>query len=148
DVLHFIRQLFTGSYNILRAGNGAEAITLAQQKPVDLIISDVQMPVMDGFELCRQIKTNLVTSHISVILLTAKTSPTHQQKGYHIGADAYITKPFDATILKLRVDNVLKTRANLILKFKKDTILEPKQLTLTSPDEVFLGKAIEVVEQN
>ena len=148
DVLQFIRQIFIDSCNVLTAGNGDEALLLAAKYPVDLIISDVEMPVMNGFEVCNAIKGNLITSHIFVILLTAKTSPGHQQKGYSIGADSYITKPFDANILRIHVANLLKTRANLALKFKKDAILEPGKLNLSSPDEIFLEKAIALVEEN
>lgn len=148
DVQDFIREIFTGKYNIFVAENGKEAIPITQKNQIDLVISDVNMPVMDGFELCDYIKTTLITSHIPVILLTAKTSPVHQEKGYRTGADAYITKPFKADILETRVDNLLKTRANLIRKFKKDIILEPKSPEITSADEVFLEKAITIVEQN
>lgn len=148
DVQRFIEQIFAGQYTIFTAANGEEAMAIARQTPVDLIISDVQMPVMDGFDLCNHIKTNLETSHIFVVLLTAKTSSTHLEKGYAIGADAYITKPFDAGILKLRVDNLLKTRAHLISKFKNEGILEPSLLSISSPDEIFLRKAIALVEKN
>src|SRR5690606_36742227 len=121
---------------------------IANENPIDLIISDVSMPVMDGYELCNSIKTTLTTSHIPVILLTAKTSPMHQEKGFDTGADAYITKPFKATILETRVDNIFKTRRNLIRKFKKDIILEPKELEITSADELFLKNAITLIEEN
>lgn len=148
DLQRFIKEIFIDKYNVFIAGNGEQAIAISHQNPIDLIVSDIQMPVMDGFELCHNIKTTLLTSHIPVILLTAKTSSIHQEKGYNIGADAYITKPFDATILEIRVDNLLKTRASLIRKFKQDIILEPKKLNITSPDEIFLEKAIDIVEQN
>lgn len=148
DLQRFIKEIFNGKYAVYVAENGKEAFTIAHQEAIDLIISDVQMPIMDGFELCHHIKTTLLTSHIPVILLTAKTSSVHQEKGYRTGADAYITKPFNAEILSLRVDNLLKTRANLVRKFKQDTILEPKKLTISSPDELFLEKAIAIVEQH
>lgn len=144
----FIKDIFVDKYNVFGAENGEEALNITRQHPIDLIISDISMPVMDGFELCHHIKTTLITSHIPVILLTAKTSHIHRTKGYETGADAYITKPFSATILQVRVNNLLKTRANLIRKFKQDTILEPKKLTVTSPDEAFLEKAITTVEQH
>ncbi|HLT86372.1 MAG TPA: two-component regulator propeller domain-containing protein [Sphingobacterium sp.] len=147
DLQKFIQEIFKDKYRVFTAENGEDAIAVAHHEAIDLVISDVQMPVMDGFELCRHIKTTLICSHIPVILLTAKTSPIHQEKGYRTGADAYITKPFNAEILELRVDNLLKTRANLVRKFKQDTILEPKKLTISSPDELFLEKAISVVEQ-
>ena len=148
DLQKFIQEIFTDRYGVFTAKNGEDALAIAHQETIDLIVSDVQMPIMDGFELCRHIKTTLICSHIPVILLTAKTSPVHQEKGYRTGADAYITKPFNAEILALRVDNLLKTRANLVRKFKQDTILEPKKLTISSPDELFLEKAISIVEQH
>lgn len=144
----FIKNIFDKRYKVFIADNGQTAIELTQQNPIDLIISDIQMPIMNGFELCKNIKTNLLTSHIPIILLTAKTSTTHQEEGYYTGADAYITKPFNAKILELRVSNLLETRAALIRKFKKDAILEPQKLVVTSPDETFLEKAISIVEKN
>jgi len=148
EVRHFIKNIFSTKYNIYEANNGAEAIEIAKTDPIDLIISDIMMPVMDGFELCKIIKTTITTSHIPIILLTAKTSPIHKGQGYKLGANAYITKPFDAHILEVRVDNLLKSRENLISKFKKDLILKPKELTITSSDEKFLEKAIQTVEKN
>lgn len=148
EVQSFIKDIFLNKYNVYVADQGEQAFNTAYTNEIDLIISDVNMPVMNGFQLCEKIKTTLVTSHIPVILLTAKTSEIHQEKGYITGADAYIAKPFKANILETRVNNLLKTRANLIGKFKKDIILKPKELTITSTDEVFLQKAIEIVEQN
>src|SRR5690606_17879692 len=127
DLQKFIQEIFKDKYRVFTAENGEDAIAIAHQETIDLIVSDVQMPIMDGFELCRYIKTTLICSHIPVILLTAKTSSVHQEKGYRTGADAYITKPFNAEILALRVDNLLKTRANLVRKFNQDTILEPQK---------------------
>ena len=103
---------------------------------------------MNGVELCEKIKTNVITSHIPVLLLTAKTSQESQKEGYKIGADAYITKPFDSNILVQKVKNLLKTRENLIKKFKKDIILKPKELEITSADEIFLKKSITLIEEN
>lgn len=148
DLQNFIKEIFINKYNIYLAENGEQAFDIASKNAIDLIISDVSMPIMDGFELCAQIKKSLITSHIPFILLTAKTSTIHQEEGYLIGADAYITKPFNSKILELKVDNLLETRAALIRKFKKDVILEPKNLTITSPDEIFLEKAIHTVEKN
>ena len=148
EVRHFIKNIFCTKYNIFEANNGSEAIEIAKTSPIDLIISDIMMPIMDGFEMCKIIKTTITTSHIPIILLTAKTSPIHKGQGYKLGANAYITKPFDAHILEVRVDNLLKSRENLISKFKKDLILKPKELTITSSDEKFLEKAIQTVEKN
>jgi len=148
EVRAFIKTIFESNYNILEAENGASAVEIANNQKVDLIISDVMMPVMDGVELCNRIKSNITTSHIPVLLLTAKTSEEAQKSGFTTGADAYITKPFDANLLELRVNNILNSRKFLIDKFKKDIILEPKELTATSPDELFLQKAIKLVEEN
>ncbi|MDL5513947.1 two-component regulator propeller domain-containing protein [Arenibacter sp. M-2] len=148
EVRSFIKTIFERNYNILEAENGANAIEIASKQKVDLIISDVMMPTMDGIELCSRIKSNIVTSHIPVLLLTAKTSEEAQKSGFTTGADAYITKPFVASLLELRVNNMLNSRKLLIEKFKKDIILEPKELTATSADELFLQKAINLVEEN
>ncbi len=146
EVRLFIKSIFEDDYEILEAENGEMAIEIANNHKVDLIISDVMMPKMDGIEMCRRIKSNILTSHIPVLLLTAKTSESAQKQGFQTGADAYITKPFDANVLEMRVNNLLKTRQNLIDKFKKDLILEPTKPDVVSQDEVFLQKAINLVE--
>ncbi|WP_112370733.1 hybrid sensor histidine kinase/response regulator transcription factor [Sinomicrobium soli] len=148
DVRAFITSVFAGKYNLLEAPDGKKAVKIAQSTDIDLIISDVMMPEMDGMELCDTIKSDIRTSHIPVILLTAKTSQEYQKAGYRTGADAYITKPFDADILEVRVANLLTSRKKLIEKFRKDLILQPAELTVTSADEVFLKKAIDLVEDN
>ncbi|QOD62326.1 response regulator [Polaribacter haliotis] len=148
DVRAFIKEIFEEKYHILEAENGQIALDIAKSNTIDLIISDVMMPIMNGIDLCNNIKTNILTSHIPVLLLTAKTSDESQKEGFKIGADAYITKPFDASVLEIRVNNVLKTRQNLIKKFKKDIILKPKELEITSADEVFLKKSISLIEKN
>lgn len=148
EVRTFIKNIFKTNYTVYEAENGQKALDIANKNSIDLIISDVMMPVMNGIELCAKIKTNILTSHIPVILLTAKTSEESQKSGYTTGADAYITKPFDTNLLEVRVNNILKSRKSLIEKFKIDTILEPKELTATSADEVFLQKAIDLIEQN
>lgn len=148
EVREFIKGIFSDKNNILEAENGEIALELTKKNKIDLIISDVMMPIMDGIMLCEKIKTNIKTSHIPVILLTAKTSDKAQKSGYTIGADAYITKPFDSGLLEIRVNNLLTSRRNFIKKFKKDIILEPKEITATSTDEIFLKKAIDLVEKN
>ena len=148
EVRNLMKSIFGNKYNIFEAENGKDGIEMAHKYPIDLIISDVMMPIMNGFELCRQIKTDLITSHIPVILVTAKTSDIHRDEGYKMGANAYILKPFDSEILEIRVKNLLAIRNQLISKFKKDIILEPKELTITSADELFLEKSIKIVEEN
>ena len=148
EVRSFIKTIFEKDNNIYEAENGEEAIEIAKNNTIDLIISDVMMPIMDGMELCETIKSNILTSHIPVILLTAKTSEDAHKEGFIHGADAYITKPFNAELLVLRVKNILRSRKKLIEKFKKDSILEPSAITATSTDELFLQKAIDLIEQN
>ncbi len=148
EVRQFVKEIFKDKYNVLEAENGESGITVAQTKPVDLIISDVMMPKMDGLEFCNIIKSDLSTSHIPVILLTARSSTKAQRNGFDRGADVYITKPFDADLLKIQVQNLLNSRQLLINKFRKNILLEPKELELESPDEIFLKKVMSIVEEN
>ena len=148
ELREFVKNIFKEKYNIFEAENGKTAIEIAKKEDITLIISDVMMPIMNGFELSEKIKTNIITSHIPIILLTAKNSETHKEQGYRIGADAYITKPFDADVLEIRVHNIIQFRENIIKKFKKDKILKPKELTNSSADELFLQKAFNLVEEN
>ncbi len=148
EIRVLIKKIFKEYFNIFEAENGKKGIEIAETKPIDLIISDVMMPVMGGIEMSHNLKTNIKTSHIPIILLTARTSLKAQEKGYKTGADIYITKPFDANILKLQVNNLFESRKNMILKYKKDIILSPKEITVTSADEQFLEKAFKIVEEN
>ena len=106
------------------------------------------MPEMDGFELCQQIKTDIKTSHIPVILLTARASDESKISGLETGADDYLIKPFNARELQLRVRNLLASRQKLQEKFQKELILEPSEITVTSLDEGLLQKAVQEVEEN
>ncbi|MDW5289197.1 two-component regulator propeller domain-containing protein [Formosa sp. PL04] len=148
EVRQFIKEIFRNDFNVFEAKNGLEGIHLAQYNPIDVIVSDVMMPEMDGMEMCHQIKSDIRTSHIPVILLTARTSSKVQKEGYETGADVYLTKPFDGETLKLQVLNILKSRKSLIYKFKKDILLEPKEITVVSADEVFLKRAMDIIEEN
>ena len=148
ELRSFVKSVFIDIYNVLEARNGEEGLEVAKAYAVDIIISDVMMPKMDGMEFCEKIKLNPITSHIIVILLTARTSMKSQKEGYRNGADAYVTKPFDVEILKDQVHNLLKSRERFIERYRKEFILKPKELDLKSPDEIFLNKLIEIVEEN
>lgn len=148
EVRKFIENIFSKDFNVFEARNGKKGLEIANSKPIDLIVSDIMMPIMDGVEMCKILKSDVITSHIPVILLTARTSSKIQKIGYETGADAYVTKPFDAELLKLQVENLLKSRENLVIKFKKDIILEPKELPTQSIDEVFLKDAMDIIEEN
>lgn len=148
DVRAFINEIFNGLFNIVLAKNGLEGIEASKQNNIDVIVSDLMMPKMDGLEMCKNLKLDIRTSHIPIIMLTARTSSKVQKKGYETGADVYITKPFDAENLKLQVFNILKSRKLLIDKFKKDILIEPKEITVVSADEKFLKKAMSIIEEN
>ena len=148
DVRKFIADHFNSGYKISEAKNGEEGWQLALDLIPDIIISDILMPVSDGYELCKRIKNDERTSHIPVILLTALHSREHELKGLNTGADDFITKPFDLSVLQAKVENLLSIRESLRHKFSGTVILEPKNVVISSPDERFLQKAIEVIESN
>lgn len=148
DVRYFIRSHFDPVYRIFEAKNGQEGWDLAIKIIPDIIISDILMPDVDGYELCKRIKKDERTSHIPVLLLTALHSKEHEIEGLSCGADDYITKPFDISILQTKVENMLQVRRALKEKYTSEIILKPSDITITSPDERFLRKAIEVVEGN
>lgn len=150
ELRNFIKSIFSTSYKVLEAENGKQGLEIAKEQLPDLIISDVMMPVMDGIQMCKKIKSSVNTSHIPLILLTARTSETFKLEGLELGADDYITKPFDARVLKLKVNNLVKLRKAMQEVFQDSRVLniEPKHVTVTSADEIFLKKAIESVERN
>lgn len=149
EVRSYIRSVFDGKYRVLEAENGQEGRELAEKENPDLIISDVMMPVLDGINLCKQIKENIKTSHIPVILLTARTSLIFRIEGLENGADDYINKPFNHQVLALKVRNLIKARKQLQQSFQDNTLaIEPKKVTLTAADETFIKNALDSIEQN
>jgi signal transduction histidine kinase/ligand-binding sensor domain-containing protein/DNA-binding response OmpR family regulator len=126
EIRSFLREYFESDYKIFEASNGDEGLNLANSSHPDLIISDVMMPGLSGIELCRALKNNIRTSHIPVILLTAKASLTDHKEGIEIGAEAYITKPFSPEILSSTVKNLLQSRAQL-MRFYRNLFLEDKE---------------------
>ena len=148
DVRYFIKSHFSSSYHILEAKNGLEGWQIALKTIPNIIISDVLMPDMDGFEFCRKVRKDERTSHIPILLLTALGSREHEIEGLSQGADDYITKPFDMVILQTKVENILSVRQSLKQKYSGELFLQPRNVILSSPDERFLQKAIGVVEAN
>lgn len=148
DMLLYLESLLENDYTILKANNGQEGLRKSLKYSVDLIISDVMMPIMGGLEFCNKIKSNLSTSHIPVILLTAKVLEENQIEGFEIGADEYITKPFNPQLLIARIANILELRENLKESFLRDFMLSPQKIKLTSPDEELLKKSISIMEEN
>lgn len=148
ELLSFLQQSLTGKFNVWKATNGREGLEIVQKKKPDLVISDVVMPRMDGLTFTQQLKENVETSHIPVILLTAKTEADHQYEGFSAGADFYIEKPFYPHLLIKHVENVLSTRNRLIELFKKDLNLPPAKVAHSRPDQEFIEKLTTVIEDN
>jgi ligand-binding sensor domain-containing protein/nitrogen-specific signal transduction histidine kinase/DNA-binding NarL/FixJ family response regulator len=148
EVRSFIKNALSAAYNIQESENGMEGLESAIELIPDLIISDVMMPVMDGLELCRQIKTDERTSHIPVILLTARSAYVHQINGFENGADAYIMKPFNLKVLELNIKNTLAARETIKHKFAQVITLEPSNLVINKTEEGFLMKIMKIIENH
>lgn len=147
DFRNFLINCLKGTYQVFDAPNGKEALEILAHQSIQIVISDVMMPEMDGMELCRKIKTDIRYSHIPVILLTARTADEHELSGLKEGADDYITKPFNLEILLLRIQKILKWTKNNHEKFKTIDI-SPSEITVSSLDEQLIEKAIRAVEEN
>jgi YesN/AraC family two-component response regulator len=148
DMRHFIGKVLADSYQIIEADNGHNGLNKARHSVPDLIISDVMMPEMDGFELCKRVKTYELTSHIPVILLTAKADRESKLTGLQTGADDYLSKPFDADELKLIVKNRIEEIRKLRERFTRAVTLEPSKISITSLDEKFLSKVMATIESH
>jgi len=146
EVRAYLKEIFGSIYFVSEAINGMQGFKKASSEYPDIIISDILMPEMDGIEFCRKIKTSVETSHIPVILLTARTSLIFRTEGLDTGADDYITKPFNPELLIKRVHNLVESRKRLREKFGKQIKIEPSEVTLSSPDQVLLKRTLEIVE--
>lgn len=138
ELLDFIRESLKESFTISTALSGEEGLAMLQDCPPDLIISDIMMPGIDGLEVTRTIKTNIETSHIPVILLTAKGGMSNRYEGLKTGADLFIEKPFFPHILSQNISNILNTRKNLIERFKNDAHIAPADITHSESDRKFV----------
>lgn len=151
DIREYIRSSFTDIYEVITAKDGKEGWELAQARIPNIIVSDIMMPVMDGIELCKRIKEDMRTSHIPVILLTAKDSLQDKEEGYASGADSYLTKPFSAKLLHSRINNLLETRKKIASLLALADI-QPKQESAVSSlnklDNEFLQKITQIIEEN
>lgn len=136
-------------YKVLQAKNGEEGLEMVKKRYPDLVISDVMMPKMDGFEMCRLMKTEFETCHIPVILLTARSLEVDRVSGYDNGADAYLSKPFVTSVLKSRIRNLIEAKKRLRKRFSEiGGIFPSSEVTTNNMDEVFLDKATKVVLDN
>ena len=148
DVAMYIESILSQDYVVKIATNGQAAFDLAIKSIPDIIISDVMMPVMNGFILCERLKTDERTSHIPVILLTAMASDTNKLEGLETGADAYLVKPFNAKELQIRTAKLIEQRRKLRERFSHDITLSPKEIAVTSADERFLNRTLETIEKH
>lgn len=148
DVRLYIRDFLAPYFFLKEAIDGEQGFQVAADKIPDLIISDVMMPKMDGLQLCKKLKLDERTSHIPIILLTARASEQSKLKGLEQGADDYIAKPFSAKELLIRSKNLILQRQKLRDRFRKEISLEPKDIAITSADERFLGRAMAILEEH
>ncbi|MEZ4948293.1 MAG: ATP-binding protein, partial [Saprospiraceae bacterium] len=148
DVRAFIKLNLSNHYHILEAENGRKGVEDAFEKGPDLIISDVMMPEMDGYEVCKQLKNDQRTDYIPIILLTAKAADVEKIKGLETGADDYLIKPFDTLELQTRVKNLIQVRKQLRKRFSDNPSFQHEVSNLNSIDKMFLEKVIQTVETN
>ena len=133
------------NYKVISAVNGKEGLEKAIYHEVEMVISDVMMPVMDGLSLCSALKADIRTSHVPVILLTARASTEAEYQGYEVGADAFISKPFNMNILLLRIKNLLEQQESRRSKYSKSIEIKPAEITTTGIDEKLIQKALELI---
>ena len=150
ELLMLMKQLLSRKYKVETARHGREAVELIEKTELDLIISDVMMPVMDGYELVKYVKNSVGYRHLPIIMLTAKTQETDKMDALTVGADEYMTKPFKMKELLLRIDNMIANRQRITREFKQQSIEEVKvkNVTMPSPDNEFLEKAMTCVHNH
>ena len=147
-MLAFVVRQLVSDYRVLTAANGKEALDVLEKEVVNLVISDIMMPEMDGLELCEHLKSNVDYSHIPIILLTAKTTMQARIEGMKLGADAYIEKPFSVEYLKVCISNLLNNREKLRAAFTHSPFVQTNSMALTKADETFLKTLNDVVMEN
>lgn len=150
DIRQYERTLLQDEYVVLEAADGKEGLAVALKEVPDLVICDVMMPVMDGLEFTKQLKTNTATSHIPVIMLTAKNLEEHRAEGYEHGADSYITKPFHSKVLLARIENLLRQRQLLknLYQGTKEAEKEISEAHLEDRDKQFLKQLQAIIQKN
>ena len=144
----YLRSILKDKYNVSEAADGKQGLEKACREVPKLVICDVMMPVMDGLEFTRQLKQNMATSHIPVILLTARSLAEQREEGYDTGADSYLTKPFSGSVLLSRVDNLLRNRTMLRSLFSGDKKEEAAEEQLGSRDQTFINRLRDSIRQN
>jgi signal transduction histidine kinase/ligand-binding sensor domain-containing protein/CheY-like chemotaxis protein/AraC-like DNA-binding protein len=150
DIRKYLRELLSNEYAVLEAEDGVDALSVINKEMPDLVVSDVMMPNMDGIRLCQEVKSQISTSHIPVILLTARTSLDYELEGLQTGAEDYITKPFNPGIVKTKIANILENRKKLREYFYNKVRFEPdtKEIHESNLDSEFIEKAMRLVNDN
>ena len=148
EIRHYLSSGLAELFNTLEAGNGEEALEKLKDNEVDIIVTDVMMPVMDGMELSRRVKENFDISHIPFLMLTAKTGREPRLESYRMGADAYITKPFDEELLMARIDGIMKTRRKYQSSFADGLEVESLNISEESRDKKFMDQVMKVITDN
>ena len=148
ELLMLMTQLLSSKYHVKTATNGKEALEIIHKEELDIIISDVMMPVMDGLELTQQLKNDPNYQHLPIILLTAKTQDENRAEALQLGADSYVTKPFKLSDLELRINNIVENRKRIKEEFINQGAVFQKTDEEPSPDDLFLKQAMECVHQH
>lgn len=148
DMRFYIKDILIKEYKVIEANNGKEGFETIVSNMPDLVISDIMMPIMDGMQLCKKLKTDIRTEHIPIIILTARSSSSDNIEGYLTGADDYISKPFNRDLLLVRIENLIESRFKLREHFRSRFLIEPEHTSVASNVEKFILKAITTVEKN
>ena len=148
ELLTLMSSLLCTHYNVLTASNGEKAQRMIQKASLDVVVTDVMMPVMDGIELTKWIKENEDYSQLPVVMLTAKTQDADRNEGYKAGADAYLTKPFKLEDLQLRIDNIIANRQRIRQKFQSQTDFKVEDQHYSNPDELFIQNCIDKIKEH
>ena len=144
----YIKNEFKDTYKVTEARNGTAGLEIALEEIPDAVICDVMMPGLDGYNVCRKLKHDERTSHIPIVMLTAKSSEQHTIEGFESGADDYVAKPFSSAVLKVRIKNLIESRELLRNKFMKEPFAAIKDFSPSKTDEALLKKAYAIVEKN
>jgi len=148
EVSQYLQQLFAADFEVTAAADGLEGWEKALAQLPDLVISDVMMPRSDGLELCRKLKQHPKTAHIPVLLLTARTAALHEVEGLDLGADDYVSKPFNPQVLQAKAAALLRNRSKLREYYQRQLLLEPTEIVIADADRTFLEQAMRAVEQH
>jgi signal transduction histidine kinase/DNA-binding response OmpR family regulator len=148
DLRNYLVEQLEDAYTVVEAENGEKGLQIADEIIPDLIISDIMMPVMDGYELCKRVRKNFKTSHIPIIMLTAKAGRDDKIEGLETGADDYLLKPFDRKELLVRVKNLISIRDRMKEKCRTEMLFRPKEITVPSTEKVFIEKLTGIIDQN